>query len=239
MTDVTQFGGNLPAEQQGSWGSEGASQNDVLIPRLMLMQDLSELVKQRRADSGDYVHSGTGEVLIPKGQKAEFIPIVTYRDWLIQDRTNSGQWQPRKKGGIIRMTPENENWPVEAVENGQPIKRVKSINFFVLFVPRIDELPFLVSFRKAGIQAGKQLTTDFKVAQMKKVPPASKVYTLSSTQRTWDGYTFGVGVVEPSRPSTPEELAIARKWYEVLNQESVAVADEFAAESDESFAFGQ
>lgn len=238
MNDLIEGQGQALSTGNESWGAEGASQDDVLVPRLMLMQDLSDLVKQRRAEVGDIVHSGTGEVLIKKSCLGEIIPIITFREWHIFDVNSKGQEVFRKYGGRVPMTAQNANLPVEAVENGLPIRRKKAISFFVLFVPLIDELPFLVTFKKANIMVGKQLTTHFKVSQMKKQPPASQVFKFGSTQKVWEQHTFGVNTIEPSRPATPIELAIARKWYETFQTIEVKVADENEVPADD-FAFNQ
>jgi hypothetical protein len=217
-----------------SWGSEGASQDDVLVPRLMLMQDLSELVKTGRAKAGDICHSGTGSVLIPKGQTGEIIPISTFREWVFFEPNNQGMFVPRKTNGRCLITAANENLPAEGVQNGVPYRAKKNINFFVLFVPLIDELPFLASFKKANIMVGKQLTTHFKTAQMKKQPPAATVFKLGSTQKTWDGYTFGVNTIEPSRPATEQELVIAHNWYQTFKTTEVKVDEENDGQFDQS-----
>lgn len=235
MNELMNAKGNALACANESWGAEGASQDDVLVPRLMLMQDLSELVKAGRAKAGDIVHSGTGSVLISKGQTGEVIPISTFREWVFFEPNNQGQFLPRKLNSRCLITPANENLPSEGVENGKPYRAKKSINFFVLFVPLIDELPFLVSFKKANIMVGKQLTTHFKTSQMKKEPPAATVFKLGSTQKTWDGYTFGVNTIEPVRRSTDDELKIARRWYDTFKTSEVKVADEDSQVDDFAF----
>lgn len=238
MNELEKYNGGLPAVESESWGSEGAAQADILIPRLQLMQDLSELVKTRQADSGDYVDSSTGKILIKKGQAGEFIPLTMHRDWLISDvDPRDGKAKFRQKGGVVRMTPENENLPTDDVDNetGLAIKRHKSINLFVLFVPKLDELPFMISFKKAGQYAGKQLATYFKVCQAKRVPPASQVWSLSSAPKTYNGYSFFVGSVKPCRDTTTQELAIAKQWYQSITSKSVEVQDEISEGADLSF----
>lgn len=232
MTDLTtQELGALPSVGE-AWGSEGTSSQDLLVPRIQLMHDISDLVKKRRAEPGTFVHSVTNELLAEKEKKFEFIPIMTYREWEINDVDDKGRNKYRNR---IPMTPLNENLAYEDLDDsGKPIRRIRTLNFFSLVVSRLEEFPFLVSFKKSNLKAGKQLSTHFQMCGMKKVPPASHVFTLHSSEKTNDGYTFWVMNVEPARPSTAVEIATARKWYEVLKTAKVKVEEEATDEISEA-----
>lgn len=214
----------LPVSATEAWGSEGTSSQDLLIPRIQLMHDISDLVKKGRATPGTLVHSVTNEMLADKGIRLEFIPIMTYREWEINDVDAKGRENYRNR---IPMTAANENLPYEDLdEQGKPIRRVRTLNFFTIVADRLEEFPFLLSFKKSNLKAGKQLSTHFQMSGMKKVPPASQVFTLHSSEKTYEGYTFWVLNVEPKRPSSAIEIATARKWYEVLKTAKVKVEEE-------------
>src|SRR4051812_46900520 len=102
-----------------SWGSEGASNNDILVPRLMLMHDISDLVKERKADAGDIVGSVDGKVLAKFGTTLDIIPITTYREWLV----NEIDGKKEKFLSRFPITPQNENLEREGVENGAAVRR--------------------------------------------------------------------------------------------------------------------
>ena len=224
-TDLTNpMNTSLTVEE--AWGSEGTSRQDILVPRLQLMHDISQNVKDGKAEAGDIIHSITGEVLASDGQTVEIIPFTTFREWHINEVDERGRDKFKEK---ILMTSENENWPLEGVENGKPIRRVRTINYFVMLPQYINELPFLVTFKKSSIMAGKKLSTHFQQCAMKKQPPAVQTYLLFSVDRSWDGFTFKTLDVSPKRPTTPEELEVAKKWYITLKQSEVKIdgADEF------------
>lgn len=215
-----------PAPEGDAWGSEGASSSDMLIPRIQLMHDISELVKKDKASAGQLISSTTGEVLADLGATVEILPIVTYKEWIINDIEEKNGKRREKFRQIIPMTAANEGLPLEEVEFGKPISRVKSLNFLCLVTSKLDELPFLLAFRKSSYFGGKKLSTHFQMSAMKKQPPASRTFRLGQTEKTYDGFTFFVLTVEPGRPTTPGELKIARQWYDVFKQQGVKVADE-------------
>jgi hypothetical protein len=216
-----------------SWGAEGASNNDILVPRLMLMHDISDLVKERKADPGDIVGSVDGKVLAKFRQTLEVIPITTYREWLV----NEVDGKKEKFLARFPITDQNESLEREGVENGKAVRRYRTLNFFVLLPGKLDELPFLLTFKKSNLMTGKQLSTHFQMSAMKRKPPASTVFDLGAKDKSYDGNTFKVFTLAMGRQTSPEELSVAKNWYEVLNKQNVKVQEEY----DETFdatAFG-
>jgi hypothetical protein len=217
-----------------AWGSEGASNNDILVPRLMLMHDISQLVKDKKAEAGDIISSTDGQILAKAGSGVEIIPITTYREWLVHEIDPRGD---EKYLARFPITPQNEHLEKEGVQDGKGVRRYRTLNFFVLVANKIDELPYLVTFKKSGLMAGKQLSTHFQVSAMKRKPPAATVFKLGSTNKSFERHTFKVFTIEQGRATTQEELVAARNWYEILNKQSVKAEGEF----DDSFdtqAFG-
>lgn len=217
----------LTTTPEGSWGTENNSSKDTLIPRIHVMQDLSDLVKKGKARPGQLVHSTTGEVLADVGKPFPVIPIYSYKDWIINDVTEDRGKTKEKYRARILMTPSNEGWGLEGVENGKAITRVRCMNFFFLAPGLIGDLPFLVTFKKTSTMAGKKLATYFQQCQMSNKPAPSQTWDLLSQSRTWEGFSFYAFDVEPGRTTTKEELAAAWKWYQILKSSDVKVDDEF------------
>lgn len=235
MNDMTLPNGNLPAINDEQWASQGTSNEDLLIPRVLCMQDISKLVKDEKAKSGYLVHGVTQEILAERGQSLEIIPVTTFREWQVmgQDERKPEKWNMLRRELI---TPANEGLPVEDNERGQAIKRIKALNFFVLLANRLEEMPFLISFKKSSLYAGKKLSTHFQMSRMKKQAPAGHVFKLSTELRSWDSYSFYALDVQTGRPSTQHELDIARTWYGVLSKQEVKVAeDDFMGEDGPRF----
>lgn len=235
-TDVAVKSGGLPAVAgDEQWATQGTSNDDLLIPRILCMQDISDLVKREKAKSGFLVNGVSGEILAERGHGLEIIPITAFREWHVmgQDERNPQKWNFLRRE---LMTQGNEGLPVVDNERGQAIKRIKALNFFCVLPSRIEDMPFLISFKKSSIYAGKKLSTHFQMSAMKKVAPAGHVFKLVTEQRSWDGNTFYAMNVETGRPSTQHELDVARMWYQTLGKQEIKVADEeFTTETGGSF----
>lgn len=245
----TRVNGAPPAtiEPKGSWGSEGVDDADILIPRLLLMQGLSKQVSSGKAALGDILRSTSGEVLAAKTKSLDVIPLTTFKTWVLEEFVaapkGGGKWEFR---GIVPMTGENKDAPLEWKESDKEWRRSRSLNFYVLLPEDIKKevaarkaaakgdmidpddalLPVLLSFRRSSYQAGRELATHFKKAEHFGVPPASSVFSLGSEVKTNDLGTFHIFKLAKARKSTQEELTVARSWYTTLQKARVAVHDE-------------
>ncbi len=202
------------AVPEGSWGSEGASSKDMQIPRINLMQDLSKFVKSGQAKAGQIVDSTTGEVIGGPDKKTEIIPILIYSEFLLYDVVEQGGKRKEIYKGKLLCDKSNENLPSEAVVDGQAIRRVRQINVLCLRPERLDDLPFLISFKKTSTQGGRKLSTHFQSCAMKGAPAAKTVFNLTSRSETRDSNQFYTMDVEMGRQATAEEVAKAYFWYQ-------------------------
>lgn len=162
------------APQQGSQVLSG----DLLIPKVLLMQGLSEFVNERKAAQGDIVRSTTGEILGGPSKPVEFIPISYQNVWVMQEKVG----QKFEFRGIEPMTASNQNLPWEFKDKGADWKRVKCINLFALLPSDIEKekaavektvktgempdasvalMPVMISFRSTSYNAGKKVATHF------------------------------------------------------------------------------
>lgn len=211
---------------EGAWGAEGASSTEVLIPRLWLMQSISDQVKQEKCRAGDIVNSNDGTVLAPRGQRVEIIPFLTFRQWEIT-RLVPGQ----KQAKFLRMDPvdpANDKLPSEDVDHdGAPIQRSKVLNFFTMLPSQIEELPYLIKFRKSGLRTGKVLSTHFSLCAKHGFPPARRVFSLGSElQTSQDGNDYYVYTITQAREATKQELEAAYMWYTSLQSNNVKVVEQ-------------
>lgn len=215
------------------WGSEDVSNRDIQIPTINLMHDISQLVKDKKADAGSIVSSQMNELLAKEGESFEIIAFKSFREWLVNEVDNRG-----KKVNFIGkfpVTPENENWAKEAIMDGKAVERTYCLNFFCVLPKELNGLPHIVSFRKSGLRVGKGLATHFKTSSMAKTPPAGRVFKLGAKQNTYQGNTFWVFDLQPSRAATPEEIAVAKQWYLALQNASVNVAAEPTSSEEAPF----
>ena len=221
-TEVTKKEVNLPANiVESPWGAEGTSQTDMIIPRLMLMQALSDFVSKGSATPGDIVESINGEVVAKKTQPLEVIAIVTHKEWWKFEMVQN-KWEFRER---VPYGPHNADWKYEETVNGTNWRNDAALNFFVILPNRLDGLPHLLTFRRSNYYAGKKLSTHFQISAMKKMPPAASVFTLQSQSTTVDKNTFWTFDIKKSRESTKQELATAYEWYQMLTKKPIKADD--------------
>lgn len=217
----------LGPEHAGAWGAEGAESVDIVLPRLMLMQGLSDFVKQRKAQMGDIINSLT---MKPIGSFETPIPIIPLmkqsKEWLIDECM-----EPNAKNKIFKFkerlpwTPVNDSLLREELANGILTRRTLCLNFFVLLPSDIEGLPYLISFRKTSYKTGAKLSTHFTESQMKKAPPARKVFLLGAHEKSRDSNSWYEFDLTPDREATKEELGRAWIWYNTLKKAPVKVDD--------------
>lgn len=221
-----------PALFESSWGTEGTDTQDILIPKLLVMQGLSDLVTQERAQMGDFCNSVTGEIIGSAREKdfrpVIFIPIMTFKTWVVSQKADPAEKYEFKE--VIPMTPANSGWELEEQVDGMYVRRDRCLNFFVLVEGQTDGLPFSLTFRRTSYRAGQKLATHFKTCELaaargRPVPPASKTFKLIAHKETNDHGTFYVLDVEPGAATSSEDLKIAFEWYQTLRSRQVKVDD--------------
>lgn len=230
------------SDMGGSWGSEGVDNADILIPRILLMQPISERVGEGTSQAGDLIKSTNDETLAAKGKSVEVIPIKTFKTWRIMKMIN-GKYE---FSAIEPFTVANSNAALEWIDGITQYRRDRSINFYVLLpseiarevkafekiasgeLPDPDDclIPCLLSFTRTSSPAGKDLATHFKKAEHFGIPPAVTTFNLSSEFVKNDKGNFYVFKIEKSRKTTMEELASAKKWWETLQSANVKVHEE-------------
>lgn len=236
----------VPQELQGSWGAEGISNSDIIIPRLLLMQGLSEAVNDGVAAAGDIIRSTTRKILAKKGESVDFIPLMSFKSWVVSEEVG-GKFEYRREEP---MSAANENlpWTFEAPSSAAAEKKAnwrrdQSINIYTLLVddvaratkaiealtkgempsPEDALMPCLVSFRRSSYRTGRQMLTFFKSCEQFKTPPASGIYKLSSAIEKGDKGTYHVFVAEQKGRSTVEQLTVAKEWWKILNTAKIAI----------------
>lgn len=234
----------VPKELQGSWGAEGISNADILIPRILLMQGLSEAVSDGAAAAGDLLRSTTKKVLARKGEAIDFIPLMSFKTWITSEKVGE-KFEYRDESP---MNSANEHLPLEYTERNAAglsahWRRDKSINLYVLLatdiirqkraeeamakgeMPSAEDalMPCLIAFRRTGYRTGREMLTYFKSCEQFRAPPASGVYRLTSFLEKGDKGAYHVMKCEQVGRSSVEQLTVAKAWYDVLHSAKVAV----------------
>lgn len=206
----------VPHAPEGAWGSEGANTRDILIPRLLLMQGLSDLVSQERAKMGDIVNSVSGKVLGGKDKPIKFIPIMTFSTWAIFEKGEDDKLEWKR---MEPMTAENQDLPWEEEVNGKYTRRDQCLNFYVLLdsdALAADALPYVMSFRRTSYKEGQKLSTHFLTSRRLNKAPATKTYALSCSKESNDHGTYYVFRLEEGTATEAKKIDVAYSWYQTI-----------------------
>jgi len=206
------------ADVDGAWGGEDISSQDITIPKILLMQPMSELVTDGIAKIGEFRDSLNKSVVLGSDKNPlEFIVFGTFKNYL---EFKDGEYLRTVSGDMGVLLQE------EILEDGSHIKRMRVQNIYCLLandVAKEEAFPFVISFKSTGYKAGKDLMTYIKKLQFFQKPSAAKVFTLSCTKQTNDKGTFFVPEVGTLRDSNPEEMTQAYAWYKLLAKAKVKV----------------
>jgi len=233
-------------------GPEEILATDVTIPRLMLMQGLSELVTARKAQLGDMVRSTSAEKLGDPEEGVDFIPLTFRNKWLIQELVPGNQ-----KPLFVRFEPrnaKNEHWPWDYKEGERVFKRVKVLEVFVLLprdvvksqeakvefdktgiIPDLDVtlLPVVLTFRGMSYKAGTAVTTQFMRARGLAaelgvvVKPHGNTMNLTSKHTKNEKGEFYIFEVAAGPKAEPKHVEAADKWCQLLQQSSDVTVDDY------------
>lgn len=228
--EVAKQESNVPAMTQADWGTPQVSSQDIVIPKILCMQGLSELVADDKAKMGDFVDNMTSEVIGNyKDKPVEFIPFHMEKIMIISKKVGADF----QFDSIVPVTAENENAPYEEEIGGETFKNEQAMNFYVL-LPEDMSLPYIISFKGTSRKSGKILATQMYVrnAAAGKIPPAY-VMELSGRKDKNDKGQFIVLETKPSRLSTNEEVASAFQWYKTVNAGGVKAHEESNTQAQE------
>jgi hypothetical protein len=215
---------NEIANMMAAWGGEAIEAQDTLIPKILLMQSLSEFVVDGKAQPGDLVDSVSGDVLAAKNKPFEVIPISMFKTMVIE-KFNGSKWEYEAS---VPFAPGDAKLPWEFEEAGEKYRRNTVLNFYVLRADQAaqpDALPYVVSFRRTSTKAGKVIATHFLKASMSKVPPASKTIILASKSEKGDQGPYQVFQAQEGRKTANEEMLAAYRWFQQI-QKGMTKVDE-------------
>ena len=243
MTDLVKTeNSSLAVTSQETWGVQNVDLSDILIPRVMMAQGMSKAVAAEKCQTGDLLRSTDDKVLAAKGQAVEFIPLSTFKTWVISEQKGQ-KFEYRREEPY---TPANQDAPLEWQEDGKTFRRDRQLSFYILLTddvkrekaalakaaggefPDPDDalLPLVLSFKRTSYTAGKELVTHFSKAAYFNVPPASGMFNLSCEKVSNDKGTFYTFAVARSGKTDPVDLAIARRWFDYINGNKVKVDEE-------------
>jgi hypothetical protein len=214
---------NLPSTEVQAWGQEVNVGSDLLIPKLWLMQGMSEAVNEGKAQVGDWVDSLNFQKFGSLKEPVEVIPFHVVKMWDILTEQEDGQFKWTKSEPIIESplaVGYNDNLPWNDVLDGKPIKRVRRLNFFVLIPKEVEagvSIPYVVSFKSTTLKEGQKMLNQMYVRnQRAKLPPAGYKFKLAVGKAENEKGKWFVPQVELGARATQEEVSDAFSWYKMI-----------------------
>lgn len=242
MNQVTKIENNVPAIAQPQ--DQQILKSDIVLPKVLLMQALSDFVKERKAQSGDIVRSGTGEMLAKAGSVLEFIPLAFTNLWMLsEDEKGKGDKKDFKFRGYEPRTASNESAEWDFMEGGVRWKRTKVMSLFALLASDIEKfeaamakcretgdlpdldsalLPVVIQFRNTSFKAAKDVATLFVKArelgaQMgMDIPAYGRTMKLQAVEESSDDNDYYVLSVTGGSQTKKEYLTHAKRWKDTL-----------------------
>ena len=213
---------NLPA------GFDEIEDGDIKMPRLSVLQGLSEVVIDGKAKMGQLGNSLTKEIY---GDEIDFIPLFMFK--------TRAQFDIER--GLVMMSRDNEtvtmaidefaeylDKPVEEVpgsawEKDKPPTFGVIYNFPVMLVGRLNQFPISLSLMRTAIKVAKELLS---MARFSGEDMFARVYTLKSEIVKGDKGTYAVPVIDFSRRCEDNEYDVAKKFFDMLYRRKKDIAVE-------------
>ena len=201
----------------GAWGDVVVEQKDLVLPKILIQQALSEAVKQKKANDGDLLNTLTGEVL---GTEVELLPFYVKQSVVIE------KWNGKKFEFHSVIQYDGKSRPFEEEINGVRYKNSHMYEFFCLTSSL--GLPHILPFKGTSNKVGKQLFTMMYVSNIaEKLTPAGKWIKYSTKNEVnKDGDSYYVSHFNPGKKATNEEVKECLKWIETLKNSKFTSAEE-------------
>lgn len=196
----------------GMGAGDNVDNDDIIVPKIQLTQQLSQAVKDKLAEAGQFINSVEKNVLAEEGQGLDIIVMQSYKVWRV---FQIGKGNKKEYLETIDYAG-NEHLAIDETVDGTTIHRDKVLGFYVLLVDEIKEgmaFPYIIDFARSSARAGKQLQTYFAKMRSVGIPSFGKVFTLSS-KFIQDEHDYYVKEISAGRNIETEELASVKLWLD-------------------------
>lgn len=208
------------------WGVSSISSEDLIIPRIKLMQPMAEEVTAGEAAFGELRSSLDNSKLADFKTGLEVIPIELFKQWVEYDVTFGEDIKSKKYLQTISVTTANLNLPFKEEVQGMKIARDLVMNFYVLLAKDVllgGAIPHILSFRRSSITGGKKLATQMAKMIDAGKPPCTTTCLVTVHKTTVDTSTWAITDVSPNGLTSQEGIAAAFKWFKMIQKGKVKV----------------
>lgn len=164
--------------------------NDILIPKVWLVQQMSDDFKEGKAKLGDYISSISKEVLAPATKDLGFIVLSMFKRWHTFEIVKGGK---KEFMSSVVMTKENKNWKYQDVMDGKEIVRKQVISAYIVLVEDVKKgfnVPYVIDFASSSKGAGRSLVTDIATIENADAPSWVGWFHLNAHEESNDDGDF-------------------------------------------------
>lgn len=208
-------------------GFENFSIDDLIIPRIRLLQDSSTSVKAKQAESGMFQDSLTEELL---GDKVEVVPL-NFKNGAVFFRVGDGlvcksnDGVSSFKGDLCASCPFNEYHGAFKAD-GTPPKCKSTKEFLVLKRDSLENkapYPMILTFLGGSYPAGKTMAS---MARLTGEDIFNKSYIISKSIKPYKKGSAFVMTVKPGQKLSDKEIEKASQWHDILSNTKITVGDD-------------
>lgn len=213
-------------------GSSSIDSSDIQIPRLHLLQGLSEGVATGDFKMGDILHTADQEVLGGIKNPLKIIPFHMSKvnqkfrtDINPKEYVLTEDWHPD-------LDWEEENYVWEKNDGTSITCKVNNFKTYIMHAVVVDDnidfsLPISITFRSSAGKDGQKIASHFAtVMQFNKArpdaqqPPYNVVWDLSSDLVKGDKTSYAKWSCKRDRKTTDEERTICAQWAKAISANS-------------------
>jgi len=216
-------------------GFDNFDVSELIVPRLRLLQALSESVSEGTGKAGEFQDSLSSELL---GEEVEVV-LLGMKNGAVYFETGEGlkcrsvDGRVSVNGDLCEQCPFGE-YHGKFHEDGTPPKCASSKEFMSVTKGTIEgkeQRPLVISFMKTSYKEGKKLAS---MAYLAGGNIFNRSYKLASVKDKNDKGAFYIMKTSVGQALNQSELAEATRWYNILSTSKVrVVGDEGQAANNE------
>lgn len=214
------------ASNLDAWGGgQVVTAQDIIVPKILPLNYMSDKVKKKQGEYGEFRDTVNNMLFGNLETPFEFVPFYMEKKWVEFDMVPQKSGAPKREFKQIVSIQDNPTKPGynDELPLSEPkIERDRIMEFYVLMPGEVKNglaLPYVVSFRRTSLKAGKKLAHQMFVRnRVAKKVPAATAMVLSAASVQNDKGEYVVQDVNLSRAATAEEVIAAKYWYDQIGK---------------------
>jgi len=206
---------------------DNISKDDLLLPRVELLQGQSPVVLDGKRKAGEIVNSISKE---PLPEDLKIIPVLVEKNFI--------RWKPREQGGGIEYRTKNPYDPrvmEDTKWHGDEKPKCTAYLNFLCFIEGQD-MPIVVSFCNTSYQTGRKLLT---LSKMEGGDIFNRKFRLGALKRENKYGIFYIFTVENAGSTNSEERSKAESLLTVFKDQELMFQEDDSGSGSESTDAGE